>query len=102
MFGSTRIASQYKTEDRKVKAMLNLDMVGEPFAQTLKLARYSFSQIAYQPSPDPVITILTDLDKSLVSFSEALTRSYIPEARIYSNACGTPCSDHCKDLLQSV
>lgn len=52
--------------------------------------------VAYQPTSKPVLTVLTDTDTSLQSFSQSLISAYIPEASLYTNKCGYACSDHCE------
>ncbi|KZV98037.1 Zn-dependent exopeptidase [Exidia glandulosa HHB12029] len=76
MLGSSRVASQYKSAAKKVRAMLQFDMV------------------AYQISSTPVVTILTDTSSALQTFSRSLITTYIPEATLYTNKCGYACSDH--------
>ncbi|CEL58353.1 Bacterial leucyl aminopeptidase OS=Vibrio proteolyticus PE=1 SV=1 [Rhizoctonia solani AG-1 IB] len=76
LLGSSTVAKQYKSAGKSVYAMLNFDMV------------------AYQPTSKPVLTVLTDTDSSLQSFSQKLISSYVPEATLYTNKCGYACSDH--------
>ncbi|KAH7330691.1 hypothetical protein B0J17DRAFT_632447 [Rhizoctonia solani] len=76
LLGSSTVAKQYKSAGKAVYAMLNFDMV------------------AYQPTSKPVLTVLTDTDASLQSFSQKLISSYVPEATLYTNKCGYACSDH--------
>ncbi|KAG9122429.1 hypothetical protein FRC07_001199 [Ceratobasidium sp. 392] len=76
MLGSATVAKQYKSAGRAVRAMLQFDMV------------------AYQPTSKPVLTVLTDTDASLQSFSQKVISSYVPEASLYTNKCGYACSDH--------
>ncbi|CAE7067640.1 unnamed protein product [Rhizoctonia solani] len=76
LLGSSTVAKQYKSAGKAVYAMLNFDMV------------------AYQPTSKPVLTVLTDTDATLQSFSQKLISSYVPEATLYTNKCGYACSDH--------
>ncbi|KAF8599235.1 Zn-dependent exopeptidase, partial [Ceratobasidium sp. AG-I] len=76
MLGSATVAKSYKSAGRTVRAMLQFDMV------------------AYQPTSKPVLTVLTDTDASLQSFSQSLISAYVPEASLYTNKCGYACSDH--------
>ncbi|KAJ3488492.1 hypothetical protein NLJ89_g11612 [Agrocybe chaxingu] len=50
--------------------------------------------VAYQPTANPVLTVLTDTDAALQSFSQQLISTYVPEATLYTNRCGYACSDH--------
>ncbi|QRV76835.1 Peptidase family M28 protein [Ceratobasidium sp. AG-Ba] len=76
MLGSSTVAKQYKSAGKAVRAMLQFDMV------------------AYQPTSKPVLTVLTDTDASLQSFSQKVISSYVSEASLYTNKCGYACSDH--------
>ncbi|CAE6527697.1 unnamed protein product [Rhizoctonia solani] len=76
LLGSSTVAKQYKSAGKSVHAMLQFDMV------------------AYQPTSKPVLTVLTDTDANLQSFSQKLITSYVPEASLYTNKCGYACSDH--------
>jgi leucyl aminopeptidase len=61
-----------------------------------------FDMVAYQPTSKPVLTVLTDTDATLQTFSQQIISSYVPEASLYTNKCGYACSDHCEHLMPSV
>lgn len=76
LLGSQTVAEQYSSAGTDVAAMLQMDMV------------------AYQPTNNPVLTVLTDTDSSLVAWSQQLIKAYLSADTLYTNRCGYACSDH--------
>ena len=78
MLGSQTVASKYAAAGAKVAAMLQMDMV------------------AYQMQTKPVLTLLTDTDKSLAAWTFELLDAYLGNDDIRNSTCGYACTDHCE------
>ncbi|KAH7097454.1 hypothetical protein BKA62DRAFT_446111 [Auriculariales sp. MPI-PUGE-AT-0066] len=78
LLGSARLASQYKSAGKVVRAMIQMDMVG------------------YQPGSKPTITMIndTEIDAGLQTFTRGIVSNYASEATMRTAACGYACSDH--------
>ncbi|CAG8691854.1 15567_t:CDS:2, partial [Acaulospora colombiana] len=78
LLGSQKMARAFKSADRSVRGILNLEMVGW--------------QPEYQGSS--TITVLDDPNAGMHDYMLKVIKEYIPSADVRSTTCGYGCSDH--------
>lgn len=78
LLGSSAVAHAYKTQERLLRGMLNLEMVG------------------WQPEHEgsSTITVLVDPNQEMSEYMEEVVKEYVPTAVVRSTTCGYGCSDH--------
>jgi Zn-dependent M28 family amino/carboxypeptidase len=72
LLGSSAVAHAYKTSERQLRGMLNLEMVG------------------WQPETEgsSTITVLVDPNEEMSRYMEDVVREYVPTAVVRSTTCG--------------
>jgi bacterial leucyl aminopeptidase len=72
LLGSSAVAHAYKTSERELRGMLNLEMVG------------------WQPETEgsSTITVLVDPNEEMSRYMEEVVREYVPTAVVRSTTCG--------------
>lgn len=72
LLGSSAVAHAYKTQERLLRGMLNLEMVG------------------WQPEHEgsSTITVLVDPNQEMSEYMEEVVKEYVPTAVVRSTTCG--------------